>query len=323
MARATNGCRLPQPQAKPPAMARTQFVSIALLLMLTACSTEGDRATTGPDAILKYDRDHLSGIWGAAAKAERREDAAFNSCMATAGFPENTVSSQLTSGGGRIDLPSRYDRATRDRITSTVSKQLPSLRRAILKKRAERKPSASAPRETVNSKYTRVAFGDGRERTYPYPGGGTISIPTGGCSGQAIRDTYDMPVNQFLDLKASIPREDSLVTTAVKINDSSVMKYGTCMKSKGFDQATSPVDVFDGLNSDIDSFMNGNSPLSKIEIQEGELLRSDAECRRTTRVSQRIDNSIDEIYSDWKRESGNDGDRFLKIVNSTRHVGGS
>ncbi|MGE9782585.1 hypothetical protein [Janibacter sp. G368] len=269
------------------------------------------------------DRQELAIIWKDAARGEAYEDANFRRCMSAAG-----VTIQTPEGSGdsnqRLELPSKYARATKVNLSPSVGRQLRLLKWRTSTDWPQKNPRSRGSTTPASAeKYRKAAYGSGEELEFKQPGGGVLSIPIQGCAGQSIRDTYGIDPGEFHKLKQSVPHENGLVELSLTKAKNAVTRYSECMTSKGHTAVHSPVEVFDGLSASIDEYLTGSRSLKETTKGEIELLTADTSCKRKSRVHVALRRSIDRLYSDWHAEHGADGARFHALVRGARAGGGS
>lgn len=126
----------------------------------------------------------------------------------------------------------------------------------------------------------------GRTITVPLSGnwkGGSVTIPVGGCFGEATAQLYGVPAETFERTRLALPRVDDIIarsTAEQKVADA-LRDYAPCMRDRGF-LVSSPAEILRTLGPMINEVMTAKKQPSDLVRAEQDLLAADAGCKTST-----------------------------------------
>lgn len=156
--------------------------------------------------------------------------------------------------------------------------------------------------------YDSAVYGAEDERIdFPIDGGGTASVPVGGCFGEATRTMYG--VDDAADYERAyyeIPNIRDVMTTLLADGDvrDGVSAWSSCMKDDGRDY-DSPDDLYNTMNSWVTGVMEGSVLVSTIEQDESDLAAADLACRTSSGLGSTLASVF--LHLSASEISGNEG----------------
>lgn len=119
----------------------------------------------------------------------------------------------------------------------------------------------------------------------PGGGGGSVEIPVGGCFGQATKDLYGVPAEQFERVRMALPRVDDILSQSVADNrvDDLLGSYHVCMQAASLD-IESPAFVDEPLFKTAAAVIGGSQQPSAMAKVENEVLAADKKCKSSSGV---------------------------------------
>lgn len=132
--------------------------------------------------------------------------------------------------------------------------------------------------------YDRAVYGADNERiSFPIEGGGTSSVPVGGCFGEATQAMYGVPAADYERAYYEIPSIRKVMTETLA--DSAVGRatsaWSSCMGKAGHNVG-SPTDLYGEMNRWISGVVEGTSTVTQAEQDEAKLASTDKSCRTSS-----------------------------------------
>lgn len=132
--------------------------------------------------------------------------------------------------------------------------------------------------------YDAAVYGPQDERIdFPIEGGGSASVPIGGCFGEATEAMYGVPAAEYERAYYAIPNVREVLTTLR--SDGSVRaaarRWSSCMSEAGV-QADDPGGLYPVMSRWVDDVVAGRRLVSHIQQQEQHLAQEDQECRTSS-----------------------------------------
>lgn len=147
-----------------------------------------------------------------------------------------------------------------------------------------RAPSADVPPDGMPpdpEAYDRAVYGPDDERiSFPIPGGGTASVPVGGCFGEATEAMYGVPAADYERTYYAIPNIRDVMTDVLADERvrRSVGAWASCMGEQGV-RASGPADLYEAMSRWVEGVVEGSVRVAHVEELEHELARHDRACR--------------------------------------------
>lgn len=133
--------------------------------------------------------------------------------------------------------------------------------------------------------YDKAVYGSSDDRIeFPLEGGGSASVPVGGCFGEATKTMYG--VTDAADYERAYYAIPNIreVMTALRADDqvrAGISAWSSCMKDAGHDVG-SPDDLYGAMNTWISGVVGGTMLVSTVEDQEHDLASVDRGCRTSS-----------------------------------------
>lgn len=132
--------------------------------------------------------------------------------------------------------------------------------------------------------YDEAVYGSSQDRIeVPLEGGGSVSVPVGGCFGEATETMYGVPAADYERAYEAVPNSREVMTALLADGGvrAATSAWSSCMKDAGY-RADEPDGLYDVMSTWVSGVVSGSMLVSTVRRQEADLARADRDCRTSS-----------------------------------------
>lgn len=214
-----------------------------------------------------------------AVRASNLQTRLINDCVAAQGIPVPSVADLPLEPASVTVSPSRLWLVPGDDYGVSAALYDPTVLAQLRTEAEAHDTPGLAAAETAA--YDQAVYGPENERIeLPVEDGGTVSIPVGGCFGEATEVMYGVDAETYERTYAEVPRMQTVLTELTSDDDvrARMSDWSSCMGEAGY-RASQPDDLYRVMSDWIAGVVDGTTLVGAVAEAERSLAAADVDCR--------------------------------------------